>query len=485
MVRALSFDSRDHSYSTPLQIYRNTEVKVVAEVYPQPHPSETQRQREAEQVAAVRSITDTEDYSNWADTDVENTEAITVLSTDIVEAHSDNGVQANPNHSGTETATTDTATYSAVTKMSLPKNVKDKGARKALADCQGADPNKVLHIYGSLNKKNPISFDTFQAINRKLAALIFATMNDNSLGRVSCGRPFYENQGGFVVYPCSDEHSLKWIKANIRQIDIDGQKFRAWGPTEEPETTSYTTWLADAYTDCAFTLDNLKKSITHNNPTAPTDFAVTNIKNFPEKNGRMVLVEAGPDFTLYLQNKSFTLDYFLGNLEFRPALEARPNPRPRNTLPGNKDKQGRSGAQPDPRRPETTRREQENRRDRSPDDRDDKNPDTNRRDKNPHEWQKVQSRKRKRSKATDRRTDRNYKTWAEKSGHKDSKKSKSSKPQPEPAGRKPQPKNPKPRSRSRSQSGSGSSSSSSSSDSDPDGNDTSERDNRGDSSDDY
>jgi hypothetical protein len=120
MVRALSFDSRDHSYSTPLQIYRNTEVKVVAEVYPQPHPSETQRQREAEQVAAVRSITDTEDYSNWADTDVENTEAITVLSTDIVEAHSDNGVQANPNHSGTETATTDTATYSAVTKK---KNV--------------------------------------------------------------------------------------------------------------------------------------------------------------------------------------------------------------------------------------------------------------------------------------------------------------------------------------------------------------------------
>jgi hypothetical protein len=363
-------------------------MKVVAEVHPQPPHSRTQQLKDAEQLAAIQSIT-----GSWADND-DDTEAILPAgdrhNTEDKETYDDSDPPL------TEPAALDKATYSAIAKMSLPKNMKDKGARKALADCQGADPDKVLHIYGSQNKKVPISFDTFQELNRKMATMLFATMRDKTLGRVSCGRPFYENNGGFVVYPCSDDNSLNWLKNNVKTVDISGQKFRAWGPTEEPETASFTTWLADAYSEIEVTPDILKESFLHNNPAAPPDFVITGIKDKSDKKGRLVVVEAGPDFTTYLQSKNHRLEYFIGDLEFRAAVETAPNPRPRRKPPtATTDSKHAS-------------RQHEATRDRQPDRHHERqNPEDERRRKNDsEEWQLAQSRKRKRSMAAKKDSDR-------------------------------------------------------------------------------
>jgi hypothetical protein len=376
MVRAHSLNI-DHSYSTPSQTYGGTEIRVVAEVYPQPHPSKSEQLREAEKLAAVRSITSADNVGGWDDLDPDNIEVAD--ETEVTATGNESHNSDNLGRSQNELAKHDKPTYSSIAKMSLPKNTKDKGAQKALADCQGADPDKVLHIFGGQTKKLPISFDTFQILNRKMAAMIFGTVKDKSLGRVSCGRPFYENNGGFVVYPCSNDHSLQWIKTNILTIDISGQKFRAWGPSEEPETTSLTTWLADAYSEIEVDPDNLKESFSHYNPAAPDDFSVTKIKDFPERKGRLVAVEAGPDFSAYMQAVNYKLDYIFGNLEFRLAVEPAVNPRPKKKPQGN---------------PKDPKAHPDGKRDRPPERHE---PEGHRRtDKDPGDWHLAQSRKRKR-----------------------------------------------------------------------------------------
>jgi hypothetical protein len=168
-----------------------------------------------------------------------------------------------------------------------------------------------------------------------------------------------------------------------KTLNLDGQIFRAWGPSEEPETISYTTWLADAYAEVDITPDIMKESFLHNNPEAPDDFAVTKIRDFPEKRGRLVLVEAGPDFAAYLQTKNLVLDYFMGDLEFRLAVEPAVNPRLKKKTPDN--------TKP----PLPTHSRHEPGRDRGrPDDR--RKPDGGHRADDPDGWLVAQSRKRKR-----------------------------------------------------------------------------------------
>jgi hypothetical protein len=218
--------------------------------------------------------------------------------------------------------------YAAVAATSadqLPEKMKDRGAQKALEACRASDPDLVVHVYGSLNKKQFLSFDTFQNLTKKLAPLILGTMLDKSLGLITFGKPFYESSGGFVVYSCGNKNSRDWLKITLAKLKIDGQSFRAWGPTEMPPTTSLSTWLADSYAEINFDNDSLKQSILHFNPEAPDDLEIVTIKAIPNKKGRLVDFEAGQDFMVFVESSGWTLSYFLGNLEIRKVSEAPTN----------------------------------------------------------------------------------------------------------------------------------------------------------------
>jgi hypothetical protein len=154
---------------------------------------------------------------------------------------------------------------------------------------------------------------------------------DKTLGLITFGKPFYESGGGFVVYCCGNENSRKWLKSTLEKLKIDGQCFRAWGPSEMPPTTSLSTWLADSYSEIDYDNESLKQSIIHFNPAAPDDLEIVTIKDIPDKKGRLVVFEAGPDFLTFVETAGWSLAYFLGDLEVRKVSET-PAGRPKKRL---------------------------------------------------------------------------------------------------------------------------------------------------------